>query len=282
MTKILKRIEDLMQSDAYTNSANPKHEEVTAEVTKYFKENFKDGPNVKKKYKWVCGASDNTCGTCSALNGKLVDNMEDFKVCPPVHPHCGCSIIEVWVEEEEEEDRVDEIKMSDKGKIFLKNKEGDKEYQRENKKSYRDGMFYIHDDGAGYGTIGYGHKITANEKNRGIFKNGITEEEAEKLFKKDVNIAINNYNKYIKRKDYSQNQIDAILSFLYNIGGGDNFINSNTRYLLQNKLDKHPISGKTLEKEFKEWNTSDGEYNDGLNNRRNAEWDLFTTGKYIN
>lgn len=51
MTKILKRIEDLMLSDAYTNSSNPKHKEVTDEVSKYFKENFKDGPNSKKKYK---------------------------------------------------------------------------------------------------------------------------------------------------------------------------------------------------------------------------------------
>ena len=39
MVKISSHIEKLMKSNAYQNSSNPKHDEVMAEVDKYFKEN---------------------------------------------------------------------------------------------------------------------------------------------------------------------------------------------------------------------------------------------------
>ena len=157
MTKILKRIEDLMLSDAYTNSSNPKHKEVTDEVSKYFKENFKDGPNTKKKYKWVSEKGDHTCETCSLLDGKLVDNKEDFGVTFPVHPNCKCEIIEVWVEEEDDvdEDRVGEIKMSDSefiNKIFP------------NIKKFEGERFYTYTDTKGFVTIGYGNKISSKKE----------------------------------------------------------------------------------------------------------------------
>ena len=283
MTKILKRIEDLMQSDAYTNPSNPKHDEVVDEVSKYFDDNFNGDTTA---FKWISDNCENMCGACEAMNGVIKRKYSDFDKYPPLHPHCHCKIIEIGMSEDEldmvmkkQEERVDEIKMSDKGKIFLKNKEGDKEYQRKHD-SYKDGIFYIHDDGAGYGTIGYGHKITANEYSKGIFKNGITEEEAEKLLDKDIKEAIKKFKSLITREDFSQNQVDAILSFLYNTPK-NNVKKSNTLYMLNNKeLDKHPISGKTLEEEFKEWNTSKGEVLEGLNKRRNEEWDLFTKGIY--
>ena len=285
MVKLTDEIQELMLSSAYTDSSNPKHKEVVKKVEKYFDDNFNGDTTA---FKWVSDHCENMCGACGVMDGVIKRKYSDFDKYPPLHPNCHCKIIEIGMSEDEldmvmkkQEERVDEIKMSDEGKIFLKNKEGDKEYQKKTG-SYKNGLFYVYKDNAGYGTIGYGHKITANEYSKGIFKNGITEEEAEKLFKKDVNIAINDYNKYIKRKDYTQNQVDAILSFLYNTGGAEGLSGSNTIYLLKNKLDKHPISKKTLEKEFKEWNTSKGEYNDGLNNRRKAEWELFTKGKYIN
>lgn len=78
------------------------------------------------------------------------------------------------------------------------------------------------------------------------------------------------------RDDYNQNQLDSILMFLYNIGGGENFAKSETRYMLQNGLTGvNPHTGKTLEQEFKEWNTVNGKFVNGLKRRREKEWNLF-------
>jgi len=62
--------------------------------------------------------------------------------------------------------------------------------QAENNKSgsdYRDGMFYPHGSAeGGTDTIGYGHKLTKQEQESGKYSNGITEKEAEKLYKSDM------------------------------------------------------------------------------------------------
>ena len=62
--------------------------------------------------------------------------------------------------------------------------------QVENNKSgsdYRDGMFYPHGSAeGGTDTIGYGHKLTKQEQESGKYSNGITEKEAEKLYKSDM------------------------------------------------------------------------------------------------
>lgn len=84
------------------------------------------------------------------------------------------------------------------------------------------------------------------------------------------------YKKLIGRTDFTQNQLDSILIFLYNVGGGEKFAKSELRYMLKNGLTGiNPHTGKTLEQEFKEWNTSDGVFMSGLKNRRKKEWDLF-------
>ncbi len=43
----------------------------------------------------------------------------------------------------------------------------------------------IYDDSKGYKTIGYGHKLTAKDKESGRFKNGITKEQATELYNQD-------------------------------------------------------------------------------------------------
>ena len=72
-----------------------------------------------------------------------------------------------------------------------------------------------YDDGAGNATIGYGHLVLDSED----FSGGITEAEAIKLFAKDVERVVNGALDRIK-VDLTQNQIDAIGSFVFNVGSG--------------------------------------------------------------
>ena len=73
----------------------------------------------------------------------------------------------------------------------------------------------VYDDGAGNSTIGYGHMLRPGEN----FSGGITEAEAIKLFEKDVERVVNGSLDKIKA-DLTQNQIDAIGSFIFNVGPG--------------------------------------------------------------
>jgi lysozyme len=73
----------------------------------------------------------------------------------------------------------------------------------------------VYDDGAGNSTIGYGHLVLDNEN----FSGGITEPEAIKLFEKDVERVVNGSLDKIQ-VDLTQNQIDALGSFIFNVGPG--------------------------------------------------------------
>jgi len=68
-------------------------------------------------------------------------------------------------------------------------------------------------------TIGYGHVVLPGE----TFTR-ITEEQADQLLRKDVGIAENCINNYVK-VTLSQNQFDALASLIFNIGINA-FINS--------------------------------------------------------
>ena len=160
---------------------------------------------------------------------------------------------------------------------ILKNFEGNIDYQRDTKKSYQDGTFFIHDDGAQYPTIGYGHKIRSNELEK--FKNGISENEAENLLRNDLNNVENDLNQIIQ-VPLSQNKVDALASFIFNVGAGSNVRNSNTINMINKNLEFNPISGKTLESEFKEWNTSNGVFKNALKDRREKEWEIYSNGNY--
>ena len=72
-----------------------------------------------------------------------------------------------------------------------------------------------YDDGAGNSTIGYGHMVLKGEN----FSGSITEAEAIKLFEKDVERVVNGSLDKI-RVELTQNQIDAIGSFIFRFGPG--------------------------------------------------------------
>ncbi|MEI7342219.1 glycoside hydrolase family protein [Pectobacterium brasiliense] len=65
----------------------------------------------------------------------------------------------------------------------LKEYEGTKQYQTK-LGYYRDGKFHIYKDHLGNETIGYGHLVLSTEKQ--IFKNGISEVEADLLLHADI------------------------------------------------------------------------------------------------
>lgn len=118
---------------------------------------------------------------------------------------------------------------------------------------------------AGKPTIGYGHLVLKNEK-----FTRLTKEQAEKLLIKDVSIAEKIIDKYVKRKNITQGQYDALCSFAYNIGEG-NFRGSN--------LLKKVNSGKYNEaaNEFDKWVYGGKKKLPGLVERRAIEKKLFTS-----
>ncbi|HEU4994215.1 MAG TPA: lysozyme [Gemmatimonadaceae bacterium] len=72
-----------------------------------------------------------------------------------------------------------------------------------------------YDDGAGNATIGYGHLVREGED----YSDGVTEEEAIALFRKDVERVVNPALDKIT-VELTQNQIDALGSFIFNVGPG--------------------------------------------------------------
>jgi lysozyme len=72
-----------------------------------------------------------------------------------------------------------------------------------------------YNDGAGNLTIGYGHLIRPGEN----FSGGITEPRAEALFRQDVERVVNPALDRITVA-LTQNQVDALGSFIFNVGAG--------------------------------------------------------------
>lgn len=65
---------------------------------------------------------------------------------------------------------------------------------------------------SGENTIGYGHVVLPDEH-----FTTITEEEAEELLRKDIIIAEDAINRYVK-VPLTQNRFDALVSFVFNVG----------------------------------------------------------------
>lgn len=123
-------------------------------------------------------------------------------------------------------------------------------------------------------TIGYGHLIGKSEW--ALYKNGITKAKAEQVFKSDLSPFEKAVNDAITVK-VSQQQFDAMVILAFNIGVNA-FKNSSVAKLVNNS--KAKTSYKTLEDAWKVWNKSQGKVSNGLKNRRNAEWNIYTKGVY--
>ena len=117
---------------------------------------------------------------------------------------------------------------------------------------------------AGVWTIGYGHTGSDVTKGRKI-----TLTEAESLLKQDLIVHCNNVSKLVK-VSLNQNQFDALVSFIYNIG--INAFKNSTMLKYLNKGEFYAAA-----KEFDRWIYAGGKVSEGLKNRRTAEKTLFLT-----
>lgn len=150
------------------------------------------------------------------------------------------------------------FKTSEKGKDLIKEFEG----LRLN--SYRDSV--------GVWTIGYGHTGTA-KPNQTITKN-----EAERLLEKDLLRFENSVNKAVTIP-LNQNQFDALVSIVFNVGEGNSSKSGIIRLkngqpsTLLRRLNSGDYLGAALA--FKDWRLAGGKVLNGLVRRRQAEFDLF-------
>lgn len=110
-------------------------------------------------------------------------------------------------------------------------------------------------------TIGYGHTSGVKQGQT------IIEEQAEQFLKDDLltfEKAVLAHNLKL-----NQNQFDALVSFTYNVGGGN--LNKST---LLRKVKDNPTDA-SIRNEFMKWNKANGKALAGLTRRRNAEADLY-------
>lgn len=141
------------------------------------------------------------------------------------------------------------MKIGDKGLDLIKKFEGfsDKEYICP----------------AGKATIGYGHVILPSDS----FPSYLTRKEAEDLLKKDLEPRQTALNSFLK-VNINQNQFDALMSLIYNIGTG-NFQKSTLLKFVNDRLfDKVPD-------QFRRWSYVNGKISKGLANRREEEIKLW-------
>ena len=132
----------------------------------------------------------------------------------------------------------------------------------------------VYKDAAGHPTIGYGHKLTASEIESGIFANGITEEQGMALLRQDLTVAETAVRKNVQ-VSLTQNQFDALVSFTFNVGGGNL-----RRSTLLSQLNAGNYSGAA--DQFLRWNKVriNGQLTSskGLSNRRSTERCMFLGG----
>jgi lysozyme len=120
---------------------------------------------------------------------------------------------------------------------------------------------------AGKWTIGYGHT-------KGVKPNDIIDmQTAEKFLAEDLEWAENAINKYCL--DLNQNQFDALVSFVFNVGSG-NF----SRSTLLKKIKANP-NDFSIRNEFMRWIYADGKPLNGLKRRREKEANLYFDNKNI-
>lgn len=130
-------------------------------------------------------------------------------------------------------------------------------------------------DGA---TIGYGHLI--GEKEWDQYANGITSEQASQLLAADLAVAENAVRANITIT-ISQNQYDALVLLAYNIGSGA-FASSSAANMINNPGAKTEFS--TLRDAWVAWKHQNCQascsVSQGLVNRRQAEWNIYSRGVY--
>lgn len=121
-------------------------------------------------------------------------------------------------------------------------------------------------------TIGYGHLIPEHEWVE--LKNGITKPQAESIFDRDIAPFVKAVNEAITVK-ICQHQFDACVIMAYNIGVSA-FKTSSVAKMVNGQASNYP----SLKEAWMAFNKSQGKVSKGLQNRRAAEWKIYTQGIY--
>jgi len=136
-------------------------------------------------------------------------------------------------------------------------------------------------DAGGY-SIGYGHSIRASDlTNYGIPNEAgvtITEAMANQLFSDDILRTENIINQNVTAV-LSQNQFDALMDFVFNVGGGNPNASPPIPGFLTSTLLRDLNAGNYAgaAAQFVRWNQSQGQIKTSLTTRRLAESTLFQT-----
>lgn len=146
------------------------------------------------------------------------------------------------------------MKISEKGLALIKKYEG----------------FYSKPylDPIGIPTIGYGATYYPNKVKVTMKDKAISEKEASELLKSMLTSYENDVERLVK-KNISQNQFDALVSFTYNLGGSN--LSKST---LLKKINVNP-NDKSIANEFLKWNKAGGKVFNGLTKRRQDESNLY-------
>ena len=114
---------------------------------------------------------------------------------------------------------------------------------------------------AGVWTIGYGHTKGVEPGMQ------ITEQDAEDMLKEEL-IEYESYINDLVTVGLNQNQFDAMVSWVYNLGAGN--LKASTLLKVLNAGDYAGVPAQMLR-----WNKAGGKVLEGLTRRRQAEADLF-------
>lgn len=116
---------------------------------------------------------------------------------------------------------------------------------------------------AGVLTIGYGHTYNVHPTDV------ITKEQAEDLLRQDLDWAEKCVDCQVER-ELNQNQFDALVSFVFNVGS----VNFHYSTLLRT-VNRNPDDFAEISRQFARWNRSGGVMLPGLVRRRKAEAELY-------
>lgn len=142
------------------------------------------------------------------------------------------------------------MKTSPRGLEFIKAEEGC--------------VLHVYQDPAGYSTIGVGHLLKGEKFGE------ITAEEALQLLAHDMEVAENAINQLVT-VPLSQNQFDALASFIFNVGTGA--FQKSTLLRLLNQGQYEAVPGQLAQ-----WRKAGGRVLPGLVQRRQREGELWAAG----
>lgn len=127
-----------------------------------------------------------------------------------------------------------------------------------------------YDDVAGKLTVGYGHLIVPGDGC--VAGSPITMGQATQLLRGDLHTAEQCVNTC--GVELSQNEFDALVSFVYNLGCGAFQRSTLLKFLKQGNKE-------AAAKEFSKWCMAGGKHSDGILKRRFAEQECFLNSKYV-